>query len=55
MDHKTIELLSIEEKLKKERELQEERPFLQLEIEEHVEIKQKEPEIEPRRVIIIDL
>ena len=55
MDHKIIELLVIEEKLKKERELQEERPFLQLEIEEYVEIKKEEPEIEPKRVIVIEL
>ena len=55
MDHKIIELLVIEEKLKEERDLQEERPFLQLEIEEYVEIKKEEPEIEPKRVIVIEL
>ncbi len=55
MDHKIIELLVIEEKLKEGRDLQEERPFLQLEIEEYVEIKKEEPEIEPKRVIVIEL
>ena len=55
MDNKVLELLVIEEKLKREREVLKERPFLQLEIEEYVEIKKKEPEVEPRRVIIIDL
>ena len=55
MDDKILELLVIEEKLKRERESLEERPFLQLEIEEYVEKKKKEPEVEPRRVIVIDL
>ena len=43
-----MELLVIEEKLRREREILKERPFLQLEIEEYVEIKKNEPEVEPK-------
>ena len=55
MDNKILELLVIEEKLRREREILKERPFLQLEIEEYVEIKKNEPEVEPKRVIVIEL
>ena len=55
MDNKILELLVIEDKLKKERELYEDRPFLQLEIEEPVKINKNEPGVEPKRVIIIEL
>lgn len=55
MDDKILELLVIEEKLKRERERYEDRPFLQLEIEEPVKINKNKPEVEPKRVIVIEL
>ena len=57
MDNNILDLLVIQERLKKERESEahKERPFLQLEIEEYIEIKKEEPEVEPKRVIVIEL
>jgi hypothetical protein len=56
MSNKVLELLVIEEKLKRiEREMTEERPFLQLEIEDYIETKQNESKNEPKRVIVIEL
>ena len=55
MDNKILDLLMIEEKLKIERARHEERPFLQLEIEEPVEIIKIENKVEPKRVIVIEL
>ena len=53
----TIDTLIIDS-LRKQQKKQEERPFLQLEIEDdyyrHKKIK-KENEIEPKRVIVIDI
>ena len=54
---KLLELLVIQEEIKKQRELenQNERPFLQLEIEELDYNKIEKPNIEPKRVIVIDI
>ena len=53
----TTDILIIDS-IRKQRKKEEERPFLQLEIEDdyyrHEKIK-KEPEIEPKRVIVIDI
>lgn len=55
MNNKILDLLVIEEKLKREKERLEERPFLQLEIEEPIEIIKKKNKVEPKRVIVIEL
>ena len=57
MEITDLDLLIIKEKIKQKREEEEnQRPFLQLEIDEYpIYQEKKEPDVEPRRVIIIDL
>ena len=57
MENFEIDLLVIEELLEKKKlELEDKRPFLQLEIEDYPPIKEnKKSKSEPRRVIIIDI
>lgn len=57
MEITDLDLLIIKEKIKKQKEEEEnQRPFLQLEIDDYPSYQEKkEPDVEPRRVIIIDL
>ena len=57
MEITDLDLLIINEKIKQQREEEEnQRPFLQLEIEDYpIYQEKKEPDVEPRRVIVIDL
>jgi len=57
MENFEIDLMVIEELLEKKKlELENERPFLQLEIENYPPIKENtKTKSEPRRVIIIDI
>lgn len=57
MEITDLDLLIINEKIKQQREEEErQRPFLQLEIDDYpVYQEKKEPDVEPRRVIVIDL
>ena len=57
MEITDLDLLIINEKIKQQREEEEnQRPFLQLEIEDYPDYQEKkEPDVEPRRVIVIDL
>tara|TARA_B000000557_G_scaffold175157_1_gene142602 strand:+ start:420 stop:593 length:174 start_codon:yes stop_codon:yes gene_type:complete len=57
MEITDLDLLIINEKIKQQREEEKsQRPFLQLEIEDYpVYQEKKEPDVEPRRVIVIDL
>ena len=57
MEITDLDLLIIKEKLEQQKEEEKnQRPFLQLEIDDYpVYQEKKEPDVEPRRVIIIDL
>lgn len=57
MEITDLDLLIINEKIKQKREEDaNQRPFLQLEIDDYpIYQEKKEPDVEPRRVIIIDL